>query len=474
MSWLLLLIPLLLGGVAADTFNPTCTHPTEITKIVSGPDVRSTWSILWSCLLTIFLCVWTVRHPYVPRPELKEDPKWKQVRNYIFINFIAITISLCAPELELGNAVGDAIHAYRWSRCEVMVAAAEQNGREWTLSHAYLMIMHGFYGAAPSSDSLDATSETTQLLNDGTGDSDLIKPTISPEVEIGALELESQGSGKSCASAHEDVVNSTREKAPEPFSFTPDMFRYSLKAPELCFLAKRGLIADFPCITEDEIRDKSKEDILMKLLPMGQIIWLIVQLSVRKANGLPSTQLEIATLSFGVCTLLTYAFWLYKPKDIHEPVRMPLTRHLSASLKAGFRRVQRESDRDTDAKGVHGHYVRLKPFKQRVSVMDVGILVGGVVFGAIHCAAWDFEFPSPVEQKLWRVASAVTIALLPAYFLLIAVLGEHLGTIWLMLVTLTYGVFRIIILVLTFRSLLHSPPGVFVQTWTASFPHFGS
>lgn len=473
MSWLLL-IPLLLGGVTANTFNPTCTHPTEITRIVSGPDVRSTWSILWSCLLTIFLCVWTVRHPSVPRPELKEDPKWKQVRDYILMNLISIIISLGAPELELGYALGDAIYAYRWSRCEVMIAAAEKNGRKWTLSHAYLMVMEGFYGATPSLDSLGATSETMQLLNDGTSNSDLIKPTISPELETSALELESQNLGGSCTFAHEDEMSSNGEKTREFISMPTDIFRYSLKAPELCFLAKRGLIADFPCITEDEIRDRSKENALMKLLPMGQIIWLIVQLSVRRAAGLRSTQLEIATLSFGVCTFITYSFYLFKPKDIQEPVRLRLTRQLSEPLKAKFHRIQRASDARANVKGVHGHYIRLWPLRQKVSVEDIGILVGGVVFGAIHCAAWDFEFPSPADQKLWRVASAVTIALLPAYFMLMAVLGESLGTIWLTLVVLAYGVFRVIILVLTFRSLLHSPPGVFVNTWTTSFPHFGS
>ena len=36
-----------------------------------------------------------------------------------------------------------------------------------------------------------------------------------------------------------------------------------------------------------------------------------------------------------------------------------------------------------------------------------------VVFGALHCIAWNFHFPSHIEQLLWRIASLV-ITLIPA------------------------------------------------------------
>lgn len=36
------------------------------------------------------------------------------------------------------------------------------------------------------------------------------------------------------------------------------------------------------------------------------------------------------------------------------------------------------------------------------SVLAVFVL--GFVFGAIHCAAWAYPFPSPAERTIWRVA----------------------------------------------------------------------
>lgn len=45
----------------------------------------------------------------------------------------------------------------------------------------------------------------------------------------------------------------------------------------------------------------------------------------------------------------------------------------------------------------------------------------GAIFGMIHCLAWNFEFPSPVEQILWRISSSIISGL--CIFITIAALG---------------------------------------------------
>lgn len=45
----------------------------------------------------------------------------------------------------------------------------------------------------------------------------------------------------------------------------------------------------------------------------------------------------------------------------------------------------------------------------------------GAIFGMIHCLAWNFEFPSPVEQILWRISSSIISGL--CIFIMIATLG---------------------------------------------------
>ncbi|KAJ5592956.1 hypothetical protein N7537_009860 [Penicillium hordei] len=38
--------------------------------------------------------------------------------------------------------------------------------------------------------------------------------------------------------------------------------------------------------------------------------------------------------------------------------------------------------------------------------------------GAIHCVAWNFEFPTAVERLLWRLSSVVTAVALPFAYLI--------------------------------------------------------
>jgi hypothetical protein len=46
-----------------------------------------------------------------------------------------------------------------------------------------------------------------------------------------------------------------------------------------------------------------------------------------------------------------------------------------------------------------------------------GVAIGGVIFGAIHIAAWNFDFPTSIERTLWRIASVLSTALLPVMYL---------------------------------------------------------
>jgi len=37
-----------------------------------------------------------------------------------------------------------------------------------------------------------------------------------------------------------------------------------------------------------------------------------------------------------------------------------------------------------------------------------------IIFGALHCVAWNFQFPSPVEQWFWR-STSIAITLIPSF-----------------------------------------------------------
>lgn len=104
---------------------------------------RGTSDILWSCLATILLCVWTVIHLPVPCCSRFEHGKRvpgepsRTWRNWIIRSgIIPALISIIAPELLTLTAILELLHA-RESK-KVMT----QKG--WTLTHGFFLRMGGF------------------------------------------------------------------------------------------------------------------------------------------------------------------------------------------------------------------------------------------------------------------------------------------------------------------------------------------
>lgn len=70
---------------------------------------------------------------------------------------------------------------------------------------------------------------------------------------------------------------------------------------------------------KEEIDDLSKADIFTKLFACVQSIWLVVQSIARVLDGLPITQLELATMALVFCALIMYALWWNKPFGVERP-----------------------------------------------------------------------------------------------------------------------------------------------------------
>lgn len=71
--------------------------------------------------------------------------------------------------------------------------------------------------------------------------------------------------------------------------------------------AKRG---QFIKIDELEITDKSKADILTKVLVCLQVTWMLVECVARKIAGYPLTVLEVHTFVHVFCALVMYGLWI--------------------------------------------------------------------------------------------------------------------------------------------------------------------
>lgn len=118
--------------------------------------------------------------------------------------------------------------------------------------------------------------------------------------------------------------------------------------------------------------------------------------------------------------------------------------------------------------------------------------VAGALFGAIHCLAWHFSFPSSAEQIIWRFASlgivgscATTFYTVLSFFIgqraerhwidpvvILVSLGLPLCALACGLAILVYPVARITLLVIAIASLRSLPTSAFdTVDWIELVPH---
>lgn len=136
-------------------------------------------------------------------------------------------------------------------------------------------------------------------------------------------------------------------------------------------------------------------------------------------------------------------------------------------------------------------FLGAQPFGQNdeILVVAVGALLGGTLFGGLHCLAWNFHFPIRGEALTWRACSIITSAI-PV--LSAVPLGTWmqwhpwryapkkpratrfaLASILISGFLIPYVLARLFLIFEMFRGLLFLPPEAFVDTWSGSFPHWG-
>jgi hypothetical protein len=120
--------------------------------------------------------------------------------------------------------------------------------------------------------------------------------------------------------------------------------------------------------------------------------------------------------------------------------------------------------------------------------MTLGILVGAIVFGALHYAAWNLHFPTPVEHLLWKITAVFTTIAPLVWFALgrtIRELGRDsakqnsksahifikIFDTMMAVLLVPYIIARLYIMVELFRSLLFLEPKTFASTWSSNIPH---
>lgn len=189
---------------------------------------------------------------------------------------------------------------------------------------------------------------------------------------------------------------------------------------------------------------------LSKALVLVQTGWFVLQCLARAVKRLPVTELEIITLAFALVNLITYVLWWNKPQDVNSPHRVQMISYEIQPETPGEDFSARQLARHGDWHEFWSHTFRktignfaymggknknIAPGAKRVPTfyaadngmdnLDILVYSGMAIsttFGAVHCMAWSFQFPSYTEQLLWRLFS-LAILCLPVVFWATMTLG---------------------------------------------------
>ena len=257
--------------------------------------------------------------------------------------------------------------------------------------------------------------------------------------------------------------------------------------------------------TKTEIQDRGKSDWLAKSLVLLQTSWFIMQCIARARKHLPVTHLEIVTLAYAAMNFVIYIFWWNKPLNVNRPVRVfrksdpnaasdgdqphqpgPIEWKLTLEeIGDGLKTlldliVTGEGIVDMSCEDRVPMFWADDRSGEHFAIADIIVLGVGVCFGAIHCIAWHFSFPTPTELLMWRISS-VAITAVPIYIPLMFFLGILLSNTEFGDAVLYFGpisggilyiIARAITLVLAFTSLRDLPPGAYQTVhWTTFIPH---
>ena len=291
---------------------------------------------------------------------------------------------------------------------------------------------------------------------------------------------------------------------------------------------------EYPIVTREEIQDKSKGDAVTKALVLLQTTWFLLQCAARGSQRLALTELELATAAFALLNIVIYALWWDKPLDVqcHIVVRRRSAREVAREASP---EQNQEESQPAEESGVaprqewdywsrslgwlrdawdglrsvfrgwewenvgDGFVIVIKPFfdmmlsdgseetffvvgtQDEVSVSSgSGMVLVTMVFGAIHCIAWSFAFPSQTEQLLWRISSiaitGIPLVFMGTLFIFLKINDDHpvwtILLITLLLLLLLYPVSRILLLVLSLSTLRSLPPSAYQTVqWTTFLPH---
>ena len=387
------------------------------------PSGRGTWSILWSCLATIFVCTWSALHLDVP----KNHGRW-----YLTFRKVGwMLLATMAPELILTLSANNFFKARALSK-----HLRNQGYQGWTLTQTQFARARGFRTRTPQGEESECDQHLLRTLIEK-GDVD--GPPISEE------ELKSRGKSDWIIKLIAVLqilwfVVQTLFRAIQHYQTT------ALEIMTVAFVLCSVFIYGFSFNQPQDVEYP---------------VFLEISATALTIDGAASAT-DTTTQATDKTKANQNSDKSIGPEEGAEPA-------------SPIGRVVRMRSRPP-SQYVSGWAAKYFP--------GVLLWLFACGFGALHCLAWNSPFPTSKERLAWRICSATTTAL-PALLALslstLYTVGDISDTMsfvmLLVLITmpLLYVIGRITIIVLAFMSLRALPAGAFQTVdWDSYIPHFAA
>lgn len=504
----LIFLCLLFRTVSAYTrFDTVCPLPNSTFNFVASPNTRGTLDITWTCFATLLICVSSILHLNLPvaRHQLKPSLQWAHSKTSWLLQPSLAIATLVAPEFVFGICLLEWWDArQQLKRLKSSSAISEVSKESWTATHMFYANMGGFVVSYSSEHFTDMMKDCDKQKDDSPS---------KKAAQIGEKDKESGSTAAVGAQPSSGAGKSTPPKplhtrqeaqASEPSPTTSDKrsrrYRYHLNAA-IFIQAVEEKIITFPSdVATEDITDRSKADWFAKLLAILQLLYFAINIIARLAEQLPITALEVATTAFAVPSVIVYAVLWDKPKNVTTTITVATVDKVPERVRE-MRRDYYERSGQSEESIKSGRPVLAIgiPAKANFYVAFGGMTIFAIVFGAIHVAGWNLDFPTDLDRWLWR-ASAITTAVLPlpasAVMLWLYVTpsseprptslarGSSVGRppfkgLYLLLYgpfqlcVLIYGLGRLALIVEMIRLLFYLPPLAYATPNWPEIPHIG-
>ncbi|KAF8581885.1 hypothetical protein K439DRAFT_1392285 [Ramaria rubella] len=460
---------------------------------------RTLWDIIWSCLATVLLCTWVAIHPNIPGLD--------EGRFRIALRRLGMfVVALIAPELVVAWAMRQWLAARK---------IAKQH-RGWSQTHGFFALMGGFIlvqdSHAPFTlefDEIDHMSQdghidfpniTEKEIKDKSKGDGLSKAFVLIQTIWFALQCVARGVQGLFITELEVVTlafvtltlatyglwwnKPLHIQCPYPVLsksttiFLPSQILQTQTHSRFPFPAQRTS-SSFSFAESSHTREGSIATPEIKLEWNNGSEGLIITPETEGSDedrG-PPTDKDGDDIKHAAHDTITtvHQFCRWIGNEITNKMVM-LRKHV-LPLAASYILLPFSIRTSSGTVDIFGKTLTVK----EIRISSISTMFIATVFGAIHCIAWLFPFPSNEEQTLWRVASLI-VTCAPALEIGLGIFtfgwsnhisGDLRVPVYIFVFSLCLYVFaRVTLLVLAFTSLQSLPLSAYQSVqWTTFIPH---